>query len=161
MYSINFGSFDDNQNFNWEEIRKIMLGVDDVREAFAVDLEDITFDTRQEAKEMLQKIKPFADTNIIKVIESGFHQQLKELDGKTIAKFEERLVKLRVNIEDLKISIVQTQPDKIHDGMVWKQDWYDVIDISENIEEVIKSLKKSIEAIYNANDELDNIKFVM
>lgn len=69
MFRINFGSVDDNQNFDWKEIRKIMLNVEDVREVPDVDLEDITFETREAAKKMLEKIRPYIDTTVIEIVE--------------------------------------------------------------------------------------------
>ena len=70
MFRINFGSIDDSQNFDWKEIRKIMLEVDDVRKAPAVDLEDVTFETREEAEETLKKIKPYIDTSVVEIVET-------------------------------------------------------------------------------------------
>ena len=70
MFKIGFGSVDDNRNFDWKEIRKIMLEVDDVRKAPAVDLEDVTFETREEAEEMLEKIRPYLDTSVVEIVET-------------------------------------------------------------------------------------------
>ena len=69
MFRINFGSVDDNQNFDWREIRKIMLEVDDIREVLDVDLEDVIFETREAADEMLEKIRPYVDTTVIEIVE--------------------------------------------------------------------------------------------
>ena len=69
MFRINFGSIDDSQNFDWKEIRKIMLEVDDAREVLDVDLEDVIFETREAAKKMLEKIRPYIDTAVVEIVE--------------------------------------------------------------------------------------------
>ena len=73
-----------------------------------------------------------------------------------IANFGEREIKLRVDEEGGFIAIVQTQPDKIHDGMVWEQDWISYKE-SNNKEQFIK---ETVLEIYFANGEENNINFL-
>lgn len=70
MFRINFGSVDDNQNFDWKEIRKIMLEVDDIRETLDVDLEEVFFETRENAEKMLEKIRPYIDASVVEIVET-------------------------------------------------------------------------------------------
>ena len=63
MFRIDFGSFDGNRNFDWEEIRKEMQPF----KGFAGDLGEITFDSREEAEKMLEKIKDYIDMSIVKI----------------------------------------------------------------------------------------------
>ena len=68
-YYIDFGSFDDNRNFDWDKIKKVMLEVDDVRKAPPIDLGDIEYKTRKEAEKALEKISDYVDISIVSVIE--------------------------------------------------------------------------------------------
>lgn len=106
--------------------------------------------------------------------------KIKELDSKdyTVAEFGERRIIVRLNAEEDKLSIVQIQPDKIHDGMVWEQDINSFLDIekyyleNEDGELVLnrekelskdfwESIKESVKVIYQANNEMNNINFVI
>ena len=65
MYRIDFGAFDDNRNFDWKAIRKEMQPF----EGFTGDLGEITFDSREEAEEMLNRIGDYVDISIIEIVE--------------------------------------------------------------------------------------------
>jgi hypothetical protein len=69
MFRFDFGGIDDNQNFKWDEIKKVMFGVDDIREVPVIDLEDIKFKTRKEIEGVSEKIKPFIDPFIVNIVE--------------------------------------------------------------------------------------------
>jgi hypothetical protein len=69
MFRFDFGGIDDNQNFKWDEIKKVMFGVDDIREVPVIDLEDIEYETRKEIEGVFEKIKPFIDPFVVNIIE--------------------------------------------------------------------------------------------
>ena len=68
-YRIDFGSYDENQNFDWDEIRKEMLDVDDPRKMAHVDLSEVTFDSKKEAEQMLGQIQDYVDGSVVQVVE--------------------------------------------------------------------------------------------
>ena len=65
-YRIDFGAFDDNRNFDWAEIRKVMTGSYHT----IIDLGEVKFDTKEEAEEMLGKISGYVNTGIVEVVEA-------------------------------------------------------------------------------------------
>jgi hypothetical protein len=68
MFRFDFGGIDDNQNFKWNEIKKVMFGVNDIRGVPVIDLEDIEYETRKEIEEVFEKIKPFIDPFVVNIV---------------------------------------------------------------------------------------------
>lgn len=66
MFRIDFGSYDDNQNFNWKMIREIMIG-DNYN---VIDLGEITFKSKDEINDVLEKINPYIDKSVVSVVEN-------------------------------------------------------------------------------------------
>ena len=59
-------------------------------------------------------------------------------------------VEIRIYYDEETLEIVQIQPDGVHDGMIWEQDWYSFIDL--DYDEKVEFIKESLESIYSSND---------
>ena len=64
-YRIDFGSVDENQNFNWDKIRGVMAPDDPMN---IIDLSEIEY-KKEEAEEVLEKIKPYIDESVVSILE--------------------------------------------------------------------------------------------